>query len=98
MNQQLHSSPEMDEQQAMEWAATPDRKPLGVTLAFVGMAAIHDMPCAVHADRFAVYQGNTGVFHPSWQAQREGWRLVRATTWLQRLVLRLFFQSNHRQN
>ena len=47
------------------------------TVEFNGPAAEHNMPCAVHGDEHAVLQANTGVFLPSWKAQKEGWRLVK---------------------
>jgi hypothetical protein len=31
---------------------------------------------------------NAGVFLPSWKAQANGWHLVQARTWWQRLALR----------
>lgn len=46
----------------------------------------HNMPCAVYPDEHAVLQMNTGVFHPSWRAQREGWMLVKLPRWVQRIV------------
>ncbi len=61
------------------------------TVEFHGPTAIHDMPCAVYRDKSAVLDCNTGIFHPSWCAQMDGWHLVRATNWLQRLVLRVAF-------
>lgn len=83
-----------DEKQVDEWSKILDRKPFQPTVAFIGPVAQHDMPCPVRPHLFAVYQCNTGVFHPSWGAQQEGWNLVRARNWFQRLVLRLFFSEN----
>lgn len=82
-----------DERQVDEWSKIKDRKPFQPTIAFIGMAAQHDMPCPVHPHLFALYQPHRGVFHPSWHAQQEGWRLVRARNWFQRLVLWLFFSE-----
>lgn len=58
-----------------------------------GLALTHNMPCPVlyEQDKPAVYERKTGIFHPSWDAQAKGWRLVQARTWLQRLLVRLFF-------
>ena len=60
-----------------------------------GMYADHNMACAVHhyADDLqpAVVNCQTGVFHPSWKAQGEGWQLVQATTKFQRWLLKTFF-------
>lgn len=83
-----------DEEQVDEWSRILNRKPHQPTIAFVGPTVEHDMPCPVHPHLFAVYQCNTGVFHPSWGAQQEGWRLVRARNWLQRLILHIFFSED----
>lgn len=83
-----------DEKQVDEWSRIVDRKPLQPTVAFIGPAAQHDMPCPVYPESFAVFQCHRGVFHPSWRAQTEGWRLVRARNWLQRLILHLFFSED----
>ena len=60
-----------------------------------GLALRHNMPCPVlyEQDKPAVYERKTGIFHPSWDAQAKGWRLVQARTWLQRLLVRLFFSE-----
>lgn len=40
----------------------------------------HNMPCAVAWDAAkAVFDMDQQIFKPSWQAQDEGWMLVRAT-------------------
>lgn len=59
----------------------------------LGIVAQHNQACAVfHQDgEPAVLSCNTGVFHPSWEAQRRGWHLVQAESWIQRKVLKLFF-------
>jgi hypothetical protein len=64
------------------------------TIEFHGPAATHDMPCAVYRKKPAVLDCNTGVFHPSWSAQSDGWQLVRATSWFQRLVLKIAFSED----
>ena len=61
------------------------------TVKFHGPTAEHNMPCAVYRDKHAVLDCNTGIFHPSWLAQSDGWQLVRAKTWFQRLALRVAF-------
>ena len=53
-----------------------------------GPWAEHNMPCAVRHDEPAVLDMNTGVFKPSWKAQREGWMLVKVPRWLRRIVKR----------
>lgn len=59
-------------------------------IEFVGPGvAIHNQACAVyHHTTSAVLDCNTGVFHPSWKAQQEGWRLVHANTAWKRFLLR----------
>jgi hypothetical protein len=60
-------------------------------IEFVGPGvARHNQACAVyHHDTSAVLNCNTGVFHPSWKAQQEGWRLVRADNWWKRLLVNM---------
>lgn len=58
-----------------------------------GLFAFHDQACAVHHREPALFNCNTGVFEPSWKAQTEGWRLVRAQTWFHRLLLRAAFPT-----
>jgi hypothetical protein len=53
-----------------------------------GPWAEHNMPCAVMNDEPAVLDGSTGVFLPSWKAQKDGWMLVRVPMWLRWLVRR----------
>ena len=60
-----------------------------------GLALTHNWPCAVlyEKDLPAVYERKTGIFHPSWEAQALGFHLVRARSWLQRLIVKLFFRD-----
>lgn len=52
-----------------------------------GPFAIHDMACAVHhQSEKAVLELNEHVFHPSWKARGDGWRLVRLGKWQLRLL------------
>lgn len=51
-----------------------------------GPWATHDMPCAVYQDKPAVLDLSTGMFHPSWRAQEEGWMLVRVPRWAKWIV------------
>jgi hypothetical protein len=69
------------------------------TIVNHGIWATHDQCCAVlGANEPAVIDCATEVFHPSWKAQGEGWRLVQARTWLQRMALRwLFDESPYRR-
>ena len=47
----------------------------------------HDMPCSVlHGQEKAVLDMNQGVFHPSWKAQGDGWRLIRVKSRWQKLL------------
>lgn len=62
------------------------------TIDFHGPAACHDMPCAVLPEKHAVLDCDSGVFHPSWEAQKSGWRLIQVKTWMQRLTLRIAFK------
>lgn len=60
-----------------------------------GPVAFHDQACPVYREKHAVLNLATGIFHPSWDAQSEGYRLVKADTWLRRFALR-FFDSRDR--
>lgn len=52
-----------------------------------GPWATHDMPCAVRRDVPAVLDLNSSVFHPSWEAQADGWLLIRLRqSWLRSLL------------
>lgn len=55
-----------------------------------GPWAEHDQACAVRHDipAKAVYNCNTRVFEPSWNAQSDGWRIVRVRNKFQGWVLR----------
>lgn len=55
-----------------------------------GIFAEHDQCCAVRFNESAVLNLERGVFEPSWRAQQEGWRLIRADTKLRRFLLRFF--------
>ena len=59
---------------------------------FHGPIATHDLPCAVHylVKEPAVFDLNSGVFHPSWAAQEQGWHIIKADTWYKKLALRVF--------
>lgn len=52
----------------------------------------HNYPCPVIRDSHAVFNLNTGVFEPSWGAQRAGWHIVHADTWIKKWVLKLVFK------
>ena len=69
------------------------RKP---DIQILGPVAIHNQACAVYHNEpaSAVLDLNTGVFQPCWQAQKYGWRLVKADTWVKRLALRLAFSES----
>jgi len=69
------------------WSGLPPPEPL---IHCEGPVAFHTQRCAVLPGQHAVLDLNAGVFRPSWTAQQQGWRLVRADTWLRRLALRLF--------
>ena len=56
-----------------------------------GPWATHNYPCPVYREKHAVINLNSGVFEPSWQAQLEGWHLIKADNWFKRLVYKLVF-------
>lgn len=53
----------------------------------------HNMPCAVYFNRSkAVFDLNTNKFQPSWEAQEEGWMLIKATGW-RALIIRFLSKT-----
>ena len=58
------------------------------SVEFHGPACTHNMPCAVYRDEPAVLNCNTGIFAPSWKAQKEGYMLVKPPR-----LLRWFFKK-----
>ncbi len=53
-----------------------------------GPWAEHNMPCAVKQSEPAVLDLGTGIFMPSWEAQRDGWMLIKAPKWLRGFLKR----------
>ena len=52
-----------------------------------GPWATHNMPCPVLGPpHHAVLDIGTGIFHPSWKAQEQGWRLVLHRPWWKRIT------------
>lgn len=56
-----------------------------------GVCAEHDYSCPVYRNEHSVLDMSTGVFQPSWKAQKAGWHLVKADTWLKNFVLKHVF-------
>jgi len=54
----------------------------------------HNYPCPVYFNLHAVYDMNEGIFKPSWKAQNEGFRLIKADTKIKRFIIRVFFNEN----
>lgn len=55
-----------------------------------GPWAKHDMPCCVLQEIApAVLNIDENVFEPSWQAQEQGWQLVRVKSKWQKFVLKI---------
>lgn len=69
----------------------PVRKP---TITHLGLATCHDQSCAVLPDEHAVYNCNTGIFHPSWKAQIQGYHLVHADSKFKKLLIKWFFKDS----
>ena len=53
-----------------------------------GLAAEHDMPCAVCHERPAVLYINEAILEPCWKCQEKGWTLIKVPGWLQSLIRR----------
>jgi hypothetical protein len=58
-----------------------------------GPWATHNYPCPVYREKHAVIDLSTGIFQPSWEAQYQGWRLIKADSWVKFMVLRLFWRD-----
>jgi len=56
-----------------------------VILADGGPWAIHDMACAVCRTEKAVIDVGTGIFHPCWNCQEDGWHLIGPARGLRRV-------------
>lgn len=50
----------------------------------------HNMPCAVCGIKPAVYQLNLGYFHPCWNCQEEGWRIIQMKSKRMKWILKFF--------
>ena len=51
-----------------------------------GPWATHDVPCPIYWEsESAILDMEKGQFHPSWKAQKEGWRLVKFPRWMLRI-------------
>ena len=62
------------------------------TIKNYGIYATHNMPCCVfHQTKPAVYNCNTSVFEPSWEARELGYFLVKADSKFKRWLLKTFF-------
>jgi hypothetical protein len=57
-------------------------KPLEIKFIDHGIAAEHNMPCSVYQDKSAVFDMNTRIFQPCWEAQKEGWTLIKLPKFL----------------
>lgn len=68
----------------------PIRKPI---ITHLGLVTCHDQSCAVLPDEHAVYNYNTGIFHPSWKAQIQGYHLVHADSKFKKLLIKWFFKD-----
>lgn len=51
-----------------------------------GPWAQHNMPCAVYQQQKAVYSLGTGIFLPSWEAQKDGFMLIRPPKWMRKFL------------
>jgi hypothetical protein len=63
-------------------------RPMEPTVKEYGPLLTHNMPCAVYVEEHAVLNCNSGVFAPSWRAQREGYMLIKPPRWMRRLLSR----------
>jgi len=48
----------------------------------------HNMPCPIYPSKHAVLELSTGIFLPSWEAQRQGWTVIKTPKWLRWFIRR----------
>lgn len=63
------------------------------TLYFEGPIAFHNQSCPIELGEHAIFDMHRGIFLPSRKAKRLGWNTIKATSWIQKLALRLFFSK-----
>jgi hypothetical protein len=51
---------------------------------------LHNYPCPIYQDQKAVRIMGSNYFQPSWKAQKEGYKIVKAENFIQRFLLRFF--------
>ena len=56
-----------------------------------GPWAEHNYPCPVYTNCKAVLDLDKGIFQPSWIAQKHGYHIIHANTWIKRLIYKWVF-------
>lgn len=65
--------------------------PLKVDYIDHGICIEHNMPCAIYPDNFAVIDCSSGIFQPSWKAQREGYIILKIKNKFIKKLLKKYF-------
>lgn len=60
-----------------------------------GPWAEHNYPCPIFWERPSVYELGYGIFSPSWEAQKKGWKIVKVNGWLKNWILDLINEKYH---
>lgn len=69
-----------------------DDKPAKVWVEAIGLGLVkHNFPCPVYRDQKAIHVSPGFYFQPSWEAQKDGWKLIQAKSCIQKIVIRIFF-------
>jgi len=53
----------------------------------------HNYKCPVYSDKSAIRVVGHGYFTTSWEAQKEGWHVVKFDSWIEKIVFKLLFKG-----
>lgn len=56
-----------------------------------GICVEHDQPCCIFPKENAVLIMGRSYFQPSWKAQRKGYRVIRCTNFIHKIILKYLF-------
>lgn len=51
----------------------------------------HNYPCPIYHDEKAVRIVGHNYFQPSWKAQNQGYKIIKADNWIKKLVVKFIF-------
>ena len=50
-----------------------------------------DQPCPIFSNENAILVMGKSYFQPSWQAQKQGYKIIKADTWIRKKIIKWFF-------